>query len=490
MKHKSFLAVLVAGLTCLPFLSYGNWDHDNWDHLNTLRQRAEQGNAEAQLFLGEAYFFGDNVPENYRAAVRRFLPSYEKAPFRLAEQDYKEAVKWFRLAAEKGNADAQFFLGQSYFFGDGVSQDSTEAVKWFRLAAEQGLAEAQFSLGLACVEDKESIKWWRLAAAQGNANAQYCLGHAYSKGGGVPKDHIKAFQWYRKADVQGHSGAHTALKHFYLLCLGGTAGVVLLFVLIRWRTRILLKLTRGWRFLYSMPMRTKKVALSEWQQKAEHGDAKAQNRLGCYYSVGDGVPKDDKEAVKWFRRAAEQGNAEAQSNLAGCYSKGKGVSEDYIEAVKWWRLAAEQGNGDAQYKLTAFYGNYGELQNETEALKWWRLAAEQGDARAQINLGSRYDEGKGVPQDYKEALKWYRLAAEQGFAEAQVALGGFYKEGKGVSQDYAQAYAWYNVAATQGDKKAAELRAAILKTMTPEQIEEGQRLSREYAEKFVKQSTK
>jgi len=45
-------------------------------------------------------------------------------------------------------------------------------------------------------------------------------------------------------------------------------------------------------------------------------------------------------------------------------------------------------------------------------------AAEQGDAEAQYNLGVRYANGEGVPEDYKEAVKWFRKAAEQGFAAA------------------------------------------------------------------------
>jgi TPR repeat protein len=58
-------------------------------------------------------------------------------------QDKIEAVKWYRLAAEQGNAEAQYYLGVSYDIGEGVSQDKIEAVKWYRLAAEQGHAEAQ-----------------------------------------------------------------------------------------------------------------------------------------------------------------------------------------------------------------------------------------------------------------------------------------------------------------------------------------------------------
>ena len=50
------------------------------------------------------------------------------------------------------------------------------------------------------------------------------------------------------------------------------------------------------------------------------------------------------------------------------------------------------------------------------------LKAEQGDAVAQFNLGVKYDNGQGVPQDYAEAVKWYRKAAEQGDAGAIVVL--------------------------------------------------------------------
>ena len=55
-------------------------------------------------------------------------------------QDYAEAVKWYRLAAEQGYAKAQNNLGVRYENGEGVLQDYAEAMKWYRLAAEQGRA--------------------------------------------------------------------------------------------------------------------------------------------------------------------------------------------------------------------------------------------------------------------------------------------------------------------------------------------------------------
>ena len=58
------------------------------------------------------------------------------------KQDYTEAVKWWRKAAEQGNTDAQYSLGVCYFFGHGVTKDEAEAVKWLRKAAGLGHREA------------------------------------------------------------------------------------------------------------------------------------------------------------------------------------------------------------------------------------------------------------------------------------------------------------------------------------------------------------
>ena len=77
-------------------------------------------------------------------------------------------------------------------------------------------------------------------------------------------------------------------------------------------------------------------------------------------------------------------------------------------------------------------------------------------------------------------MKWYRLAAEQGLADAQFNLGIRYYNGQGVPQDYVQAHLWWNLAAAQGDEEARENRDIIAAKMTPAQIEEAQRLAREW----------
>ena len=57
------------------------------------------------------------------------------------------------------------------------------------------------------------------------------------------------------------------------------------------------------------------TALREWTPLAKQGVARAQFALGLLYEVGDGVPQDDKTAVKWYRLAAKQGNADAQKEV-------------------------------------------------------------------------------------------------------------------------------------------------------------------------------
>ena len=130
--------------------------------------------------------------------------------------------------------------------------------------------------------------------------------------------------------------------------------------------------------------------------------------------------------------------------------------------------------GDFDKGMTAY--NRGDY---AAALAEWRPLAEQGLAKAQHNLGLMYENGQGVPEDDKEAVKWYRMAAEQGDASAQNNLGLMYAKGEGVPMDGAVAYMWFNIAATAGDQNALYNRNRVQKHLTPEQIAEGQRLSRQ-----------
>lgn len=149
---------------------------------------------------------------------------------------------------------------------------------------------------------------------------------------------------------------------------------------------------------------------------------------------------------------------------------------------------AEQGDASVQWILGFMYLNgEGMPQDYEQAVYWLTKAAEQGFAMAQFNLGFMYDNGEGVPQDYKQALDWYTKAAEQGLAEAQTNLGVMYAAGQ-TDQDYARAYSWFNLAASQGNEYGGKNRDLILRDMSSNQIEEGQKLSTELYEKIDNQA--
>lgn len=181
-------------------------------------------------------------------------------------------------------------------------------------------------------------------------------------------------------------------------------------------------------------------------------DVEAQYRLGLKYAKGDGVKKDETEAVEWFSKAAEQGHTLAQNSLGVCYETGNGVDKNEVIAVQWYRKAAELGYAVAQNNLGAVYAKgRGVAQDDAKAVEWFRKAAEQGNADAQRNLGLMYSDGRGVAKDEKKAVEWSQKAAKHGCVEAQNDLGTLYSEGRGVAQDNAKAVEWFRQAAKKGN---------------------------------------
>jgi TPR repeat protein len=113
--------------------------------------------------------------------------------------------------------------------------------------------------------------------------------------------------------------------------------------------------------------------------KAEQGDVQAQSALGKAYHSGDGVAKDDAEAVRWWEKAAEKGDLAAQVNLGIAYNFGTGVPKNYAATARWWQKAAEQGNGGAQADLALLYHlGLGVPKDDAEAVRWWKKAGALG----------------------------------------------------------------------------------------------------------------
>ena len=218
-----------------------------WDvrPLSELRAAAERGDAAAQFLLGEAYDFG----------------------LLDLSVDHAQAAAWYRKAAAAGIARAQFNLGSSFLKGEGVVRDAAEAARLYRLAADQGLPEAIFNLGVCyhagegVVQDAaEAARLFRLAADQGLTDAIYNLGVLYRDGTGVPQDHAAAFAHFRRA--------------------------------------------------------------------AELGQLSAMSELGILYRDGTGVPQDYSEAFYWAEKAAKQGNERGLYHMAKYTYAGLGTKKD------------------------------------------------------------------------------------------------------------------------------------------------------------------
>lgn len=119
--------------------------------------------------------------------------------------DYQTALKEWRGPADKGDADAQFNLGQAYKLGRGVPQDLAEAEKWYKKAADQGHLQANDNYGLILFQDNrrtEALPYLQASAQRGEPRAQYVLGTGHFNGDFVEKDWIRAYALMTRASAQ------------------------------------------------------------------------------------------------------------------------------------------------------------------------------------------------------------------------------------------------------------------------------------------------
>lgn len=129
--------------------------------------------------------------------------------------NYAKAITEWRAPAEQGDADAQFNLGQAYKLGRGVPADSKLAQSWYLKAAQQGHEQAQANLGLIMFQGGDrhgAIPWIVKAAQQGEPRAQYVLGTAMFNGDLVARDWPRAYALMTRAAAAGLPQAATSLQ--------------------------------------------------------------------------------------------------------------------------------------------------------------------------------------------------------------------------------------------------------------------------------------
>jgi TPR repeat protein len=199
------------------------------------------------------------------------------------KKDPVEAARWYKLAADLGNPQAQFQLAAAALKGEGVREDRKLARSMLEKAAAQGHAGAFYNLGIMAIDAdiqdfKSAAAYFRKAADGGNMDGAYSLAVLYREGRGVPQDIKEAARWLRLA--------------------------------------------------------------------ADDHIAAAEVELAIMTFNGEGVPKDEAAAAKLFLRAAVRNNPVAMNRLARLYASGRGVSKSPVEAVKWHLLARAVGLQD------------------------------------------------------------------------------------------------------------------------------------------------
>ena len=134
---------------------------------------------------------------------------------------------------------------------------------------------------------------------------------------------------------------------------------------------------------------------------------------GAKYMSGRGVPKDVNKGLQLIEKAANAGNAKAQSRMGSYYSK----NNNEVEAFKWYLMAANNGNADAMVTVGGLYqGGQGVERDASKGFQWILKAAntDSNNSEYAVFVGQSYENGVGVPKNIQKAIRWYRKASALG----------------------------------------------------------------------------
>ena len=226
----------------------------------------------------------------------------------------QQAIKWLTNAAEDGNAEAQLLLGNCYHEGDGVIQDSQMAFTLFKQASEQGLAAADLALSLCYatgdgVPEDENLAFHHMkkAADRGIPEAQLGVAECYQNGAGTKQDLTKAFKYFKKAAEQGDARAQTRLGMCYQMGEGVAQNEKLAhkwFLTAAKNDDSLAQYLLGMSCLDDTIGRIDEKGAFEWWTKASEDDSDF-GQLACYglarcYLYGWGTKSDMAHALELY----------------------------------------------------------------------------------------------------------------------------------------------------------------------------------------------
>jgi TPR repeat protein len=150
-----------------------------------------------------------DVQRAFAAARTRAARGDVIAQFTLASllyygsEETTQAVEWFRKAAARDYAPAEFQMGQLYDFGFGVPKNEKRALEWYMKAAQHGSAPAARALGDVyrrgrgvTADASQAVHWYRQAADRDDLRGQYQLAQMYFDGNDVARDYVSAYMWF------------------------------------------------------------------------------------------------------------------------------------------------------------------------------------------------------------------------------------------------------------------------------------------------------
>jgi len=302
-------------------------------HSKILEQNSKLTEYSQLRILTEKYLKEyENLPDNedkyrdvYKASEKLKTYSFSNEDFIVGirkagqiyqgKKDYKNALYYYNIAAEKGDDTAYDRIGRMYYYSYGVQTDYLKAFEIFSVLAKKNNAMAEQMLGNIYrygrgqkTDYKLAFRFYEMSANQGYDFGQYCLGICYDSGIGCNKDINMAVTYYQLASNQKQIGASYHLGIIY----------------------------------YNGDLGTKDYVKAEKYFRIAENFTKSKYYLGLMYFNGEGVTKDWVEADKNFREVVsgkyieELMKKDATSKLAEIYRTGGfGVTQDEVEAKKW-----------------------------------------------------------------------------------------------------------------------------------------------------------
>lgn len=348
---------------------------------HVLKQHIEladkQGNLFSSLLLNDLYNRGVGVKRDQakaelylrKAAAAGHTDSQLKwALTCLNNKNTKEAVVWFKKAADKDNLSATYYYGYMLFKGMGTAQDKAAGISYLTKAARRGVVSADNMLGQIYYEgdgtekDVElALKHLKKAAIAKKGEAQLLLAQCYKNGEGVGKDYDLAVLWLAEAfrhqkendvkDLLG-GGNDVSFKNYVdglkKLCVEKDfEAAAKIFKKVE-KAGVIDGLTMQALCLSNAdnPKKNEKKAFKMLTEAAAQSVA-AKYHLSLFYEQGIATDKNSDKARELLLQAAEAGNGYALSKGGDIFFEGRGVAQDYVKAAEYYLQA------EALSKLTS-----------------------------------------------------------------------------------------------------------------------------------------